>query len=68
MIAPDDLAYGDKVTLKAVVSDVNKPYTIRWEAFENGAWKKIGSGESYSFIVSEENASLSYRAVLVAKD
>lgn len=69
MIAPEDLTYGDKITLKAVVSGTNLPYSIRWEASEDGKeWKTVGTGESYSFDLTEGNEAYSYRAVLVSKD
>lgn len=61
----EELYYGDTVTLHASVKDANLDYSIRWEAKENGSWNKVGSGADYSFAVTEQNAGLSYRAVLV---
>ncbi|MDO4868014.1 MAG: hypothetical protein Q4C10_15925, partial [Clostridia bacterium] len=61
-----ELHFGDRVTLKAVVSKANVKYSIRWEAMINGAWKKLGTDEKYEFTVTKENAGLSYRAVVVA--
>ena len=61
-----ELHYGDKVTLKAIVTNANVKYSIRWEAKINGEWKKLATGEKYEFIVKKENAELSYRAVAVA--
>lgn len=62
----EELYYGDTVTLHASVKDANLDYSIRWEARNNeGSWNKVGTGADYSFAVTEENADLAYRAVLV---
>ena len=65
-VGSSELHYGDKVTLKAIVTKANVKYSIRWEAKINGEWKKLATGEKYEFIVKKENAELSYRAVAVA--
>ena len=62
------LHYGDIVTLRAVVSDVNRPYRIRWEKGEDGIYTFAAEGETYSFTLTKENAGLDYRAVLVARE
>lgn len=68
-----DIYFGDTVTLRAVVSDANADYEIRWEVNKTGRdsdWKVI-SGETsktYSFTVTEENAEYAYRAVLVVAE
>lgn len=70
----DELFYGDSVTLKADVKDANRAYTVRWEVFRGEMdeetseeiWQSVGSGDTYTFTVTEENASYVYRAVLVA--
>lgn len=59
------LHYGDTVTLRASVKDANLGYTIRWESGDNGSWNQIGTGDSVRFTVTEQNAALAYRAVLV---
>ena len=65
-VGSSELHYGDKVTLKAIVTKANVKYSIRWEAKINGEWKKQATGEKYEFIVKKENAELPYRAVAVA--
>ena len=58
------------MTLRAVVRNASAAYTIRWESTEDGQnWKEI-EGETkdeYKFVITEENAELGYRVVLVAQ-
>ena len=64
-----DLYYGDTITLCAHISEKPKEYNIYWEASKNGSsWFSVGSGSSYSFVVTEENALYYYRAVLEVLD
>ena len=66
LINEGTLHYGDTVVLRAVVTAANRPYRIRWETGKNGIYSPAGEGETYSFILSKENAGLDYRAVLTA--
>ncbi len=67
-----DIYYGDSVTLLAQVNGVAEgaSYSIQWQTMrdEKEGWKQIGSGSTYSFVVTESNATLPYRAVLVCND
>ena len=60
---------GDTVTLQVIVQNANLAYKVRWEALKDGAWtpfemKTVVENSTYSFVVTEENAAFSYRAVL----
>ncbi len=67
-----DIYFGDYVTLLAEVNGVadGASYSIRWQTIrdQEKGWEQIGSGSTYSFTVSESNATLPYRAVLVCND
>ena len=63
----EELYYGDTVTLKAVVKEANKPYSIRWEAKADESWSTVGHGSSYAITLTEATANTAYRAVLVAE-
>lgn len=64
-----DIYFGDTVTLRALV-EANADYTVAWEVFNDEAepgedpWVELETGETYTFIVDEENAGLIYRAVV----
>ena len=66
-----DIYYGDRVTLRAEVK-ANAEYTVVWEYLDAAAsedadedvWVVADKGETYSFDVDEENAALTYRAVV----
>lgn len=60
-----DIYYGDTVTLKADVYNAESGYSIIWEVLTEDGWEKVGSGEKYSFTVTEANAANQYRAVLI---
>ena len=64
------LYYGDEVTLKAVVENANKRYTVRWESREDDKheWKAVGTGHTYKFKMDKDNVVLEYRAVLVVNE
>ncbi len=69
-----EIFYGDSVTLVADVKNANQAYTVRWEVFQGDVdaetneqvWTTVGSGDTYTFTVTEDNAEYAYRAVLVA--
>ncbi len=62
-----DIYYGDQVTLMAIVNNAESGYQISWEKYnsEDKCWVKVGSGERYSFTVTESNAASQFRAVLI---
>lgn len=73
-----ELYYGDTVTLRADVkcSD-DRPCTLDWQVYRedsadplNSAWVSLGcSSETYTFTLTETNATLSYRvAVTFSED
>ena len=70
MLNTGDLYLGDTVVLLAVVVDANAEYTISWEVCKDGLnWEAVAWGmESYSFVVTEENAGYAYRAVLTVAE
>lgn len=64
-----DVYYGDEVTLMAYVKNVAGSYSVVWEQLTpDRGWVKVGTGESYSFIVTEATADAEFRAVLVLAD
>ena len=65
-----DIYLGDTVALQAVEVDANAEYTISWEVCKDGLnWEAVAWGmESYSFVVTEENAGYAYRAVLTVAE
>lgn len=65
LVNEGDIYYGDLVTLWASVSNVTDGYTIVWEMETADGWVQVGSGQSYSFTVTEANAAAAYRALLV---
>lgn len=64
-----EIFFGDKVVLRAKVSDANAAYSIRWEMDKGNGWEAIGGEHdtTYDFVVSEENANYAYRVVLVVE-
>ena len=70
MLNTGDIYLGDTVVLLAVVVDANAKYTISWEVCKDGLnWEAVAWGmESYSFVVTEENAGYAYRAVLTVAE
>ena len=66
-----EIYYGDTVVLKAVVTDANTAYQIRWEFYDedDSEWKAISgvNGDTYKFTLTEENAGLVYRVVLITE-
>lgn len=70
MLNTGDIYLGDTVVLQAVVVDANAEYTISWEVCKDGLnWEAVAWGmESYSFVVTEENAGYAYRAVLTVAE
>lgn len=70
MLNTGDIYLGDTVVLLAVVVDANAEYTISWEVCKDGLnWEAVAWGmESYSFVVTEENAGYAYRAVLTVAE
>lgn len=72
-LKPEGQLYvGDEVTLVAVVEDASAAYTVRWEYYDVEAseeakedvWAVLSTGEKYTFTVDQENALLTYRAVV----
>ena len=64
-----DIYFGDTVILRAVIRDANTDYEIRWEYLSGSEWKVISGedDETYEFVVTEENAELEYRVVLITE-
>lgn len=59
--------YGDTVTLKASVVDVDVAYNIIWEACsEEDNWEVVGTGKVYRFVMDSQTAACSYRAIVVS--
>lgn len=59
------LYYGDEVTLGVLVENVEGNYTITWQAkVAEDRWEDVEVGMTYKFILTPENASMEYRAVL----
>lgn len=65
-----DIYFGDLVTLRAEV-EAGGDYTVVWEYLEENPededepiWVALDEGDTYKFIVNEENALLTYRAVV----
>lgn len=63
-----DVYYGDEVTLQAYVKNVEGDYSIVWEKYTADGWVKVGSGDYYTFTVTEATAALEYRAMLIIAD
>ena len=57
---------GDRVTLEAVLQDVNMDCRVVWEANDSDerGWFEVGNGTEYSYTLTEENMSREYRVVL----
>ena len=70
MLNTGDIYLGDTVALLAVVVDANAEYTISWEVCKDGLnWEAVAWGmNSYSFVVTRENAGYEYRAVLTVAE
>ena len=70
MLNTGDIYLGDTVVLLAVVVDANAEYTISWEVCKDGLnWEAVAWGmNSYSFVVTRENAGYEYRAVLTVAE
>ena len=65
----NELYYGDKVELAAIITDANMPYTIIWQAYDGKTWTDIQEGGlRYRMELTPESVSLSYRVVLVAEE
>ena len=69
LVNTGDIYFGDTVTLRAVVRDANTAYQIRWECNDGSGWVEIRDEDEleYDFIVTEENAKLAYRVVLITE-
>ena len=57
---------GDRVTLEAVLQDVNMDCRVVWEANDSDerGWFEVGNGTEYSYTLTEENVTREYRVVL----
>ena len=57
---------GDRVTLQAVLQDVNMDCRVVWEATDSDerGWFEVGNGTEYSYTLTEENMTREYRVVL----
>ena len=64
------LTYGDTITLQAKVKDVNLSYRLVWEANDNDdrGWFTVGSGDQYSFTLSQDIVDREYRVVVFSVD
>ena len=69
LVNEGDIYFGDTVTLRAVVRDANTAYEIRWECNDGDGWVEIPDEDEleYEFVVTEENAALAYRVVLITE-
>lgn len=69
LVNTGDIYFGDTVTLRAVVRDANTAYEIRWECNDGNGWVEIEDEDEleYDFVVTEENAKLEYRVVLITE-
>ena len=69
LVNTGDIYFGDTVTLRAVVRDANTAYEIRWECNDGNGWEEIEDEDEmeYDFVVTEENAKLEYRVVLITE-
>lgn len=69
LVNTGDIYFGDTVTLRAVVRDANTAYEIRWECNDGNGWVEIEDEDEleYDFVVTEENAKLAYRVVLITE-
>ena len=69
LVNTGDIYFGDTVTLRAVVRDANTAYEIRWECNDGSGWVEIRDEDEleYDFVVTEENAKLEYRVVLITE-
>ena len=65
--ANDEIYFGDRVTLVASVHGVEGAYSIVWQMNVGGAWTRVASGSTYSFIADELTASCEYRAIVVVE-
>jgi len=57
---------GDRVTLQAVLRNVNMDCRIVWEANDSDerGWFEVGNGTEYSYTLTAENMTREYRVVL----
>ena len=57
---------GDRVTLQAVLQDLNMDCRVVWEANDSDerGWFEVGNGTEYSYTLTEENMTREYRVVL----
>lgn len=64
-----DIYFGDTVVLRAVVTNANISYDIRWEVLEGSEWVEIEGEdeETYEFVVTEQNCDKEYRVVLITE-
>lgn len=70
LVNEGEVYYGDRVTLRANISDVSAAYRIRWEVnCQDGmGWRVIPDeqGSEYEFVVNPQNVNYEYRVVLVS--
>ena len=69
LVNTEQLYYGDTVILRAVIENANIAYAIRWESNDGSGWAEIKGEdkEEYEFVVTEQNAGLEYRVVLLTE-
>lgn len=72
LVNTGDLYFGDEIILRAKVQNANVAYKLRWEFYdeEHREWKPIQNETKpeYRFIVTEENAVLQYRVVVIVAE
>ena len=72
--AKDTYYYGDEITFRAIVTGCEGvDYQINWEFNDNDMedeieWEYAASGETFTFVVTEETANWQWRAAVVIAD
>ena len=68
LVNKGSLNYGDEITLKADVRNVNLEHRLVWEANDHDGrgWFSVGSGDEYRFILERDNAQREYRVAIIA--
>ena len=67
----DKYYYGDEITFRANVTGCEGvSYQINWEYNDNDMkdeieWEYAGSGDTFTFVITEENAEWQWRAAVV---
>ena len=62
-----EIQYGNVITLRCVVTGVEKPYRVQWQhSRDKTVWEDILCEEEvYEFVLAEDNAGTYYRVVIL---